>query len=90
MKLKLLATKSNCYDEYEMFSADDLIEKLVTESLKEVTDRHHQDESKKKPSGKMKGKRKRGAISTDPMEDNPNRKNIRMQVLKSKRNKLQK
>jgi len=56
MKLKLLATKSNCYDDYEMFSADDFIEKFVTELLKEVTDRHDQDESKKKPSGTKKGK----------------------------------
>ncbi len=58
VKLKKLTTISNCHDDYEMFSSDDLIEKLVTESLKEVTDRHHHDESKKKPSGTTKGKQK--------------------------------
>jgi hypothetical protein len=30
VKLKVMTRKSNCNDDYEMFSADDLIEKLVT------------------------------------------------------------
>jgi hypothetical protein len=39
-------------------AADELIEKLVIESLKEVTNRHHSDEGNKKPSGTTKGKKK--------------------------------
>jgi hypothetical protein len=52
----MMATKSNSHDDYEILSVFDLIEKLVIESLKEVTYRHHRDESKKKPSGTTKGK----------------------------------
>ncbi len=78
MKLKILAKKSNYYDDYDRFSADELIEKLVTESLKEMTDRHHHDESNRKPSSSTEI---RGVTSTEPMEDSPNRKRIRMQVL---------
>jgi hypothetical protein len=43
----MLVTKLICYDDYEMFSANALIENLVTESLKEVTDRHHHDEQRR-------------------------------------------
>jgi len=53
--------------------------------VKEVTDRHYSDESNKKPSSTTKGKRKRGASSSVPMEDSPNRKKIRMQVMESKK-----
>jgi hypothetical protein len=85
VKLKVMTRKSNCNDDYEMFSADDLIEKLVIELVKEATDRYYSDESNKKPSSTMKGKRKRGASSSVPMEDSPNRKKIRMQVMESKK-----
>jgi hypothetical protein len=76
-----------------MFPADDLIEKLVTESLKEVTNRNHSVESNKKPSsstGTTKGKRKQGASSTVPMEDSQNRKKIKCRYGSQKRNRLQK
>jgi hypothetical protein len=85
VKLKILAKRTNYYDGYDSFSADDLVEKLVIELVKEVTNRHYSDESNKKPSGTMKGKRKREASSSLPMEDSPNRKKIRMQVMESKK-----
>jgi hypothetical protein len=53
--------------------------------VKEVTKRHQSDEAKKQPSGTTKGKKKRGATSAIPMEDSPNRKKIRMQILESKK-----
>ncbi len=59
VKLKITAKQSNSYDEFDNFLADNIIEKLAIEYMKEVTHRYFSEELNTKPSSSTAARRSR-------------------------------
>ncbi len=59
VKLNITAKQSNSYDEFDNFSADNIIEKLVMEFMKEMTHRYFSEESNTRPFSSTATRRSR-------------------------------